>query len=361
MKTLVKQMRLSILGLFLVAMCACSDDNTIQPDSSSEYVSAEKYLEDIGFNGSVLIRKGNTDLLRKGFGMADKANNIQNDPSLVYRIGSVTKSFTSAALVNLMRDGLIENFDQPISDFDEDFPMGNQITIRHLLTHHSGIPDYVGGVEEYVEQNNYFIETDEIFEIIVQAVDDEGLAFTPGEYFSYSNSNYLILGLLIEELTGRSYQEYLQEKIYEPLGLSNTGKGPDEIFDVSRAKGYNKGVEANPYQMNIAYSAGELESTIEDLEKWGDAMLGDYFTTQEKQEVFAEPYEEDGVLTVGAGWFTVKTDQQLVYHHGGDIAGFTSFLLIHPESNGLIILLSNEEGKGEQRNEIMETILHYEF
>ena len=362
MTTLVERIRLSIMVLLVAVMSACTDDDSITlPDPVSDYVSAEDYLKDIDFTGSVLIRNGSTDILRKGFGMADKANNIQNKPSLIYRIGSVTKSFTAAAVVNLKRDGLIESFDQPLSDFDEEFPYGDQITIRHLMTHHSGIPDYVGAVDAYVEENNYYIETEEIFEIIVEAVEEDGLAFTPGEFFSYSNSNYLLLGVLIEELTDMSYQEYLQEKVYQPLGLKNTAKGPNEIIGTERAKGYDQGMEVAPYQMQIAYSAGELESTIEDLEKWGDALLGDYFTEEEKQVVFAAAYEEEGVNTPGAGWFTLKIEEQLVYHHGGDIDGFTSFLILVPESNGLIILLSNEQDKGEQRNQIMEVILQNEF
>ena len=362
MTTLVKKFRLFIMILFVAILSACSDDDSItQPDPDSDYSSAEAYLEDIGFTGSVLIRRGNEEVLRKGFGSADKANSMENDPSLIYRIGSVTKSFTSAAIVNLKRDGLIESFDQPLSDFTEDFPLGDQITIRHLLTHHSGIPDYVGAINEYVDENNYFIETEEIFDIIVEAIEEEGLLFTPGEFFSYSNSNYLLLGVLIEELTDMSYQEYLQEKIYTPLGLDHTAKGPDEINGAERAKGYNQGVEVDPYQMQIAYSAGELESTLDDLEKWGDAMLGDYLTAEEKQEIFAAPYQEEGVNTPGAGWFTLRINGKLAYHHGGDINGFTSFLMLLPESNSMLILLSNEQNKGDQRNEIMEVIMQNEF
>ena len=362
MTTLLKKFRFSILVLFVVTISACSnEDDDTRPAPNADYTSAEAYLEDIDFKGSVLIRKGNTDLLREGFGVADKNTGMLNDPSLIYRIGSVTKSFTSAAVVNLKRDGLLQSYDQPISDFDEDFPYGDQITIRHLLTHHSGIPDYVGGVTAFVEENNYFIETEEIYDIIKEAVIEDGLAFTPGEFFNYSNSNYLILGLLIEELTDMSYQEYLQQKVYTPLGLNHTAKGPDEINGSARAQGYNQGTEAAPYQMQIAYSAGELESTIGDLEKWGDALLGHFFTEEEKQLFFAAPIQQEGVNTPGAGWFTRSFEGQVVYHHGGDINGFTSFLVLLPASNSMIILLSNEQDKGEQRNQILETIMQNEF
>lgn len=361
MTTLMKKITFLITVALVVAMSACSDDDSNPHPKPTEYTSAEAYLEEIGFSGSVLIRKGGTDLVRNGFGMADIANGTSNDPSLIYRIGSVTKSFTSAAIVNLKRDGLIESFDQPLSDFDDEFPQGDQITIRHLMTHHSGIPDYVGPVESFAEENSYFFDTEEIFDIIMESIEEDGLIFTPGEFFSYSNSNYLIMGILIEELTGKTYQEYLQEKVYAPLNLLHTGKGPDAITGTERAKGYNDGLEVGAYQMQIAYSAGEIESNISDLEKWGDAILGDFYTAEEKEAVFATPTGQIGVNAPGAGWFTLNIENQVIYHHGGNIDGFTSFLALVPESNGLIILLSNEQDKDEQRNQILETIMKNEF
>ncbi|GAB4246318.1 MAG: serine hydrolase domain-containing protein [Ekhidna sp.] len=360
MTTLMKKITLLLTAVLVSAMSACSDDDSPQLNTA-EYTSAEAYLEEIGFSGSVLIRKGDADLVRKGFGMADKAGNIPNDPSLIYRIGSVTKSFTTAAIVNLKRDGLIESFDQPLSDFDDEFPQGGQITIRHLMTHHSGIPDYVGPVEAFAEENNYHFEPEEILEIIAESIEEDGLIFTPGEFFSYSNSNYLILGILIEELTGKTYQEYLQEKVYSPLNLLHTAKGPDIITGSERAKGYNNGLEVGAYQMQIAFSAGEIESTISDLEKWGDAMMGNYYTAEEREAMLAPPTGQDGVNAPGAGWFTLNIENQVIYHHGGNIDGFTSFLALIPASNGLIILLSNEQDKDEQRNQILETIMKNEF
>lgn len=360
MTALLGKTKRMITIAFIAAMGACSDDSN-NPQPATEYVSAEAYLKEIGFTGSVLIRKGNIDVVRSGFGMADKVNNIQNDPSLIYRIGSVTKSFTAAGIVHLKRDQLIESFDQPLSDFSPDFPLGDQITIRHLMTHHSGIPDYVGSVETFAEENNYYFSSEEILDIITENIEENGLDFSPGEFFSYSNSNYLILGLLIEELTDISYQEYLDQKIYTPLNLLNTGRGPDTIDGVERAKGYKERLEVDTYPMPIAFSAGEIESTVADLEKWGDAMMTDYFTPEEKETVLAIPTGQDGVNAPGAGWFTLNMGDQVIYHHGGDINGFTSLLVLIPDSKGMIILLSNEQNKGEEHNQILEAIMQNEF
>ncbi len=359
---MMTRMKMTTYLFTLVAMIILASCNKGENDSPTiTYTSPEVYLKEIGFNGSVLIRKNGADLLRRGFGIADHFDSTLNQTSLIYRIGSITKSFTAAAVIHLMRDGLIYSFDQKLSDFSADFPFGNQITIRDLMTHHSGIPDYVGPVEEYAEENNYYFDRDEIFEIIEESILENGLLFIPGEYFSYSNSNYFILGVLIEELTGKSYEEYLQLKLFTPLNLINTSKGPDQIQGVDRAKGYYNGLAVSDYQMQIAFSAGELESTIADLEKWGDVMMSNYFTIDERQILLAPSISQSGVNVPGSGWFTLNTNNQVIYHHGGDIDGFTSLLVFLPKFNGLIILLSNEQDKSLERQQIMEVIIQNEF
>lgn len=140
MTTLMKKFTLLMTVGLIAAMSACSDDHN-NPQPIIEYTDAELYLEEVGFSGSVLVRKGNTDLLRQGFGMADIANGLNNDPSLTYRIASMTKAFTAMGIVSLKRDGLIDSYDQTISDFDPEYAHGDKITLKHLLTHYSGIPD----------------------------------------------------------------------------------------------------------------------------------------------------------------------------------------------------------------------------
>ena len=341
---------------------SCSDDDTNSlPDPVSEYTSAEAYLENVGFSGSALIRKGNTDLLREGFGMADIANEVQNDPSLTYRIGSMTKAFTAMGIVSLKRDGLIDSYDQTISDFDPEYEHGDKITLRHLLTHYSGIPDYISPIEDAVNNEGQFFTPDDIYDILKESSKEDGLLFEPGAQWSYSNSNYLILGILIEELSGMNYHDYLKEKVFDPLALLNTARGENMIVGQGYAKGYLGQTEVAPYQMQLAYSAGDLVSTIDDLEKWGDALLGNQFLTDtEKAEVFAAPFGQDDFFTSGMGWFTISIDGTLFYNHGGNIDGFSSIIAILPESNSIIILLSNQENWAPL-NDVLETIVKNEF
>ncbi|MEO1053611.1 MAG: serine hydrolase domain-containing protein [Bacteroidota bacterium] len=359
----MKKMTLLITVALVVAMSACNDDDTDAPEPIllTEYVSAEAYLEEVGFSGSVLIRKGNTDLLRQGFGMADIANGVQNDPSLTYRIGSMTKAFTAMGIVSLKRDGLIDSYDQTISDFDPEYAHGDKITLRHLLTHYSGIPDYISPIEDAVNNQGQFFTPDDIYDILKESSAEDGLLFEPGTQWSYSNSNYLILGILIEELSGMNYHDYLQEKVFDPLGLANTSRGENIIAGQGFAKGYLGNTEVAPYQMQLAYSAGDLVSTIDDLEIWGDALLGSQFlTTAEKADVFAAPFGQDDFFTSGMGWFTISIEGTLFYNHGGNIDGFSSIIALLPESNSIIILLSNQQDWAPLNN-TLETIMKNEF
>lgn len=355
MKTALHVLIAIAVGLILNS---CSDDDSpVSPDS--EYISAEALLEENGFQGSILIRKGNSDFLRQGFGMANNSAGIANDPALIYRIGSMTKAFTAMGMVALKRDGLIDSYEQTLSEFDPDFPNGNQITLRHMLTHYSGLPDYTGPIEA-AAQDQYFSPED-IYEVLKESTAEDGFLFEPGSQFNYSNSNYLILGLLIEELSGMPYHDYLQAKVFGPLSLINTTKGPDEITEDSHAKGYRDGNEVAPYQMQLANSGGDLVSTIADLEKWGDALMGsDFLTADERADVFAAPYTEDGYFTSGMGWFTIKTNGTLIYNHGGNINGFTSVIALLPETNSMIIMLSNQE-EWAPINEVLEALVINEF
>ena len=158
-----------------------------------------------------------------------------------------------------------------------------------------------------------------------------------------------------------SYHNYLREKVFAPLDLANTSRGENTISGQGFAKGYLGENEVAPYQMQLAYSAGDLVSNIDDLEVWGDALMGHGFLTEvEKTEVFAAPYEEDDFFTSGMGWFTISIDGTLFYNHGGNIDGFSSIIALLPETDSIVILLSNQQDWAPM-NETLETIVRNEF
>lgn len=344
-----------ILLLILQLLSACKEEANVNPT----YENAEQYLQDVGFQGSILIRKDNQDILRKSFGMADTQNSIPNEINTEFRIGSMSKAFTVLAMVKLKREGLITSFGQKVSDFVEDFPYGNEITLEHLMTHSSGLPDHVEVFEDLMMNQNLYFTPEDMFEAIAESAAEDGLVFTPGEVHQYSNANYLLLALLIEELSGESYHEYLQATL-TVLGMSHTHKGDDLITKSQEAKGYRNTEEVGKYPMEIAFGSGDWVSNIPNLEKWANAWLSDLLTDSEKSEVFAMPQQEE-ITEFGMGWFTLKTKGKLTYFHGGDIDGFTSLIVLYPESNGMLIALSNQEGQRQKLDQMIEVFAEHEF
>ncbi|GAA5224782.1 hypothetical protein GCM10025777_54130 [Membranihabitans marinus] len=326
-----------------------------------EYTNPHELLLDLKFNGTVFISKNGQTLLKRGYGQSNRETGIANDIQTQYRIGSVSKTLTGMAVVQLMRDGLINDFDQPISDFDPDFPLGHLITIRQLLSHRSGIPDYLGGVE-YLAKAGSFFSPEDIYDIISENIVENGLLFSPGGKTQYSNSNFLIAGLLVEHLTNTSLDQYIEEHILLPLQMTATEIGQNEIDNPLHAQGYNKEKNVSSYPMNIAFGAGDWSSNVEDMALYCAAVMGDsWFTPAEKAEIFDVEVSE-GNTGFGLSWFKSNIDGKSFYWHGGDIDGFTALIGFTPESKGIIIALSNQQDDtGKLRNTLIEKIVKAEF
>jgi CubicO group peptidase (beta-lactamase class C family) len=324
-----------------------------------KYENPEKYLKEIDFQGNVLIRKGNDVILRESFGMANEQAGIPNLSSTKFRLGSMSKAFTVHGIVRLKEQGLITSFDQNINEFVDDFPQGDEITLRHLMMHSSGLPDHVSTFEELIIDQNLFFTPVDMFEVVWETVEEDGLQFTPGTKHQYSNANYLFLALLIEKLSGEPYHDYIEESLLT-LGMSETHKGDNLITEIDEAKGYTFGMERGEYPMEIAFGSGDWVSNIPNLELWADAWLNNLHTDADKAAVFALP-KQDEITEFGMGWFTLRTNGKMTYFHGGDIDGFTSLIVLYPETNGMLIALSNKEDQREKLDEMIELLAKYEF
>ncbi|SDW33308.1 CubicO group peptidase, beta-lactamase class C family [Lutibacter oricola] len=359
MKTLCKiSVILALLITGLLTSCS-SDDNDVNPPINS-YTTVEDLLTEVDFQGFAIVTKNGNDLVRQGFGLANESTGLAQDFELEYRIGSVSKTLTASAIVQLKRDGYISSFNQTLDEFDAEFPNGNQITIAHLLSHQSGIPDYQFVVEESYKQGETFDE-EGIYEVITEMVSEDGLNFTPGSGKQYSNSNFLIAAMLVQEMSQMSYHEYLQQKILSPLSMANTSKGLNVINTDTHAEGYNNGNINSTYPMPIAFGAGDFSSTPKDMEVWTNAVRTNWFTEAEKDEIFAQNVPS-GYVDFGLGWFTTQEGNTTMYWHGGDINGYWSMIGFIPEYNATIVLLSNQQDDtGTQRNTIIEQLLPNEF
>ena len=225
-----------------------------------------KYTQYGQFNGSVLVADQGKIIYKKGFGMANMEWDIPNAPDTKHRLGSITKQFTAMLIMQLVADGKLD-LQSPVSKYLPDYSHvnGDKITIHQLLNHTSGTPNYTSFPKFFKEMSRNSYTPTEMLETFA----DSTLNFTPGERFAYSNSGYILLGAIIEKVTGKSYEKVLQEKIFDPLKMKDTGYDHHNAILKKRATGYEmKGSlpENSPYiDMSTPYAAGSMYSTVEDL------------------------------------------------------------------------------------------------
>ncbi|MBF4517447.1 serine hydrolase [Flavobacterium sp. ANB] len=308
-----------------------------------------KYTEYGQFNGSALVAENGKIIFKKGFGQANMEWNIPNQPDTKFRLGSISKQFTAFLIVKLAEEGKLK-LDVPITTYLADYPKenGDKITIHHLLTHTSGIPNYTA-VPNFLKEKSRNPSTPEEF---VKTFNKLPLDFTPGEKFNYSNSGYFLLGYIIEKITGKTYEQYLQETILTPLKMANTGFDHSEVILKNRAAGYEKQgkkiVNASFIDMSIPYAAGSLYSTVEDLYLWDQALYTTKLLSEKSMESLFKSYISVGDESYGYGWFLseekIGGKQYKIIEHGGGINGFNTIISRIPADKNLVVLLNNTGG-----------------
>ncbi len=305
----------------------------------------EEYLntqaEEGLLKGSVLIAQDGEILLSQGYGMANLAWDNPNTPDTKFRIASITKQFTAMAILLLQERGSLSVQD-PICQYLEECPETWQdITIHHLLTHTSGIPDpRVSQEEEMLPIRPYQI---------IDRFIDEPLDFSPGEEWSYSNSGYQILGYIVEEVSGDSYSKFLQENFFEPLGMADTGyEGALRNIIERYAEGYrNDQTRAAYYDMSNEFAAGGLYSTVEDLYLWMQALHNGEVVSQESWDMMLEAAVSiDEETAYGYGLFIDSTDGRSTIGHPGTMPGFQGMQTHWTDDNVTIVILSNFDEVG---------------
>jgi len=338
-----------IIFTILLSACGLLKAPTATPIPDEVIRDIDAYLADLAsqdaFSGSVLIGQGDNILLSAGYGMEDVENNIPNTPQTRYHIASVTKQFTAVAVLILHTQGKVD-LEERVCSYIPDCPdHWKAITIHQLLTHASGLPD---SGQFYEGKNKPDISYDP--GELIGWFKDAALDFEPGEQFAYSNTGYLLLGYLIEQVSGESYEDFLQRQIFGPLGMTNTGYPYD---DTGLAVGYRHvGLEASFINPSLPYSAGGLYSTVEDLYRWDRSFYTGELIPQELIDKiftpvvtipyfpYAPPYDE---LSYGYGWFIGERLGHRVAGHGGTYNGFRALIEHYPDDEIAIIILSNLE------------------
>ncbi|GAA3766051.1 serine hydrolase domain-containing protein [Flavobacterium ginsengiterrae] len=293
--------------------------------------------------GAFLVVKKGKVLYRKAFGMADLELNIKMKPEFVFEIGSMTKQFTAISVLILAEKGKLK-LDDEITKFIPDYPTnGNNITIHHLLTHTSGIKDFTS-----MKAIKNIAREDLSPKELVDFFKNEPIDFKPGEQYKYCNSGYVLLGYIIEIVSGESYKDFITKNIFKKAGMENTFYASHDRIIKNRVSGYrdkNGLVNANYISFAIPYASGSIMSNVDDLAKWQHALdtniiLGKTFT----QMAFTNYQLSNGTyIDYGYGWHLEKLKNKTVREHGGSIFGFNSMGVYVPEEEIYVVGLSNCE------------------
>ncbi len=323
-----------VLLLSLLALPAFAQSEPNLEAQVDAYV--KPYVETGNFSGAILIARQGKVLFSKGYGMANREWAIPNTPETRFQIASVSKPFTAAAIFMLQQQGKL-SIQDPLSKFVPDYPQGDLITLDHLLSHTSGVPN-VNQFPEYDEKARSPLTLTQV----VALFKDKPLDFQPGEKYSYSNSNYNLLAFVIEKVSGMEYGEFLRRNIFTPLGMNDTGQPLAGQILLRRASGYvpvgMTDVEASPYlDWSIKTGNGSLYSTVEDLYKFDRALYGDgILGAASRGKSFSEH------AGVGYGWSLRKNRLgRTSVGITGRSPGFSSSLERFLADDVCIVMLSN--------------------
>lgn len=293
---------------------------------------------------SVAVQQKGELLLARGYGMADVETSVPATAETVYRIGSITKQFTSASIMQLVEAGKLR-LDDPITKYLPDYPtQGNTVTIHHLLTHISGIKSYTSLGPRFWSEISRLDVSDSA---LVATFKDQPFDFAPGAKYQYNNSAYYLLGVIIEKVTGLPYRKYINEKLLPPLGLRSTMYCEEGLIIPHRAQGYEyrngKLSNDDPISMNTPGAAGALCSTVLDLLEWRSALFGGRVVSNASLERMTTPARlNDGSATnYGYGLGIGKLEGHRAVSHGGGINGFITQLAYYPDDDVTVAVLGN--------------------
>jgi CubicO group peptidase (beta-lactamase class C family) len=343
MKTLIA---CSVLALLLASELTSAQQDGLEPAVTGidQVMRARSGAGD--FNGTVLVARQGDIIYERGFGFANLEWSIPNDLRTKFEIGSMTKQFTALLILQFVNEGKIQ-LGGHLSDYLAYYrkETGSRVTVSELLSHTSGIPNFIrpGFLEGPASRIRYSVKD------FVQQYCSDDLRFEPGTKFEYSNSGYFVLGAILEQVSGTSYEQLLKDRIFTPLGMKDSGYAHWETVLAHRASGYersSKGLQNSRfYDMSIPFAAGALYSTVEDLYLWDEALYGERLLPTRLRDLLFKPNLEN----YGYGWGILIPKAGMPYAgesiamHGGAIFGFQSLIQRIPKHRELIVLLDNTD------------------
>lgn len=329
----------SLVGLSLLTLAVAT-----QADPIDDYIKRQMKLQHLPGLSLAVVKDGKV-IKAKGYGWANIETNTQATPETVYQIQSITKQFTATGIMMLVEQGKL-NLDASVGTYLDGTPdTWKNITLRHLLTHTSGIKDYIN---EPTQNLRLDVTDQEVF----QAAVPRPLNFPVGEQYAYSNTNYHLLGMILHKLSGKPYGEFLRERIFEPLGMKDTRILTLSEIIPNRASGYRwdgKEFRNGDYiaASVLGYAGGGIRSTVLDIAKWDAALYGEKLLKKPSLEQMWTPAKlNNGTLTnYGFGWgLGAVRGHRFVSHTGGHLTGFTTVITRFLEDKLTVIVFTNQTG-----------------
>lgn len=335
---------LALPGYFIL-IAACPQAPALQPRALHVITQAAEHARRTSGAPSIVVGIARCDvvLYERAFGESNVAKRIPAQADTQYEIGSITKEFTAAALLLLVSQKRVA-LDVPVSRYLPSAPHAADVTVRELLDHTSGLPDYTGSaVMINYTGKPYDVEPDNI----LQYIGHLPLEFTPGTQFAYSNTNYVVLGKIIEAVSGEPYSEYLLDHVLKPSGLHHTAYTL-ALQSADHAVGYlvrNAAVPTPIFEAGYdwLYAAGALSSNVPDLLKWQRVLFAGALLPSHILRMMTSPqrFLNGTTMRHGLGIDIQTLDGEVVYLHTGGIPGFTGEIAYLPKSGITIAILSN--------------------
>lgn len=347
--TLLQFSILIILSIVIISV-PCYGQSTNQKIDS--LISAFQRIGD--FNGCVLVAQKGKIIFEKAYGFTDYTTSDTLTLDYQFRLASVSKQFTAMAVMILKERNEL-NYDRKVSNYLIDFPYKN-ITIRNLLNNTSGLPDYGELLEKYrdpINPEKSVVSNKDVYALLVKYSPPQ--KFKPGEEYQYSNTGYVILALLVEKISGQSFQEFLSDNIFTPLGMLGSYVNPPDgkLNDIRRAKGFISNPDGDGFipndwnYQNGMYGDGGIISTVDDLLIWDNALRNGILVSDSTlNEAFSQVRLNDGTFEeYGFGWSVIKQDTGKIVAHGGGWLGYTTGILRDLSKDQTVIQLCNMPSK----------------
>lgn len=355
-----------IIGMTLLGACTTSQAAAdalpaqAQDNGAVERVRAidamlQRYLKPGVPGAVVLVTDHGTPLFRKAYGLAKVSENVALDPGMSLRVGSITKQFTAAAIMLLAEQGKLALSDKVGQYLPAFAGADSPVTIEHLLTHTSGIRNYTE-LPHFVERMNSDVSVEDGIAFFKDAKPE----FAQGDRFAYSNSNYFLLGAIIERVSGMPYADFMARNVFEPLQLTQTrietGAAPADVIGYTQER---RKVTVSPdYSIRWPYAAGALRTSVDDLALWDQAIVQGKLLKPESWKRMATSYRLHGIHATGYGYgFFIRSIRgKAAIEHGGDIGGFSADMMRFPQEEIFIAVLANNDAGDPAPDELAAKI-----